>query len=148
MTRYDFALHPSRRWRATFNIPSLSDGRDCQLGTEGGKSYVAARGALRWLPTDDLEININGDVTRDSSEAAAQTLIYVGTANATTYTPGTTGLNLSRNYPMYSTAATNGLNLWNADHRHLALPALFTVGRRGRHASPTAPTSTIRPIAT
>jgi len=113
VTRYDFACtHPSLA--ATFSIPSLSDGRDCKLGTEGGKSYVAARGALRWLASDDLEININADVTRDSSEAAAQTLLFVGTANATTYTPGTTGLNLSRNYPMYSTAATNGLGLWNA----------------------------------
>ena len=36
-----------------------------------------------------------------------------GRADATSYTPGTTGLNLSRNYPMYSTAAVNGLNFWD-----------------------------------
>ncbi len=111
--RYDFACtHPDLA--ATYSIPSLSDGRDCELGTEGGKSYVAARGALRWLATDDLEVNLNADVTRDRSEAAAQTLVFVGTANSTAYNPGTAGLNLSRAYPMYSTAATNGLNLWNA----------------------------------
>ncbi|MCW2368172.1 TonB-dependent receptor [Sphingobium sp. B11D3D] len=109
---YDFACtHP--QLDAVYNIPSQADGRKCQLGTEGGKSYVAARGSLRWVPTEDLEINISGDITRDDSEAAPQTLIFVGTANATSYTPGTTGLNLSRNYPMYSTAPTNGLNLWN-----------------------------------
>jgi iron complex outermembrane receptor protein len=114
--RYDFACtHPDLA--AAYNIPSLTDGRNCQLGTEGGKSYVAARGSLRWLPTDDLEINLNADVTRDNSEAAPQTLVFVGTANATSYTPGTAGLNLSRNYPMYSTAPTNGLNLWNPTTR-------------------------------
>jgi len=110
--RYDFACtHPELD--ATFDIPSLADGGDCLLGTEGGKSYVAARGSLRWTPTDTLEVNLNGDITRDDSESSAQTLIFVGTANATSFTPGTTGLNLSRSYPMYSTAATNGVNLWN-----------------------------------
>lgn len=112
--RYDFACtHPELA--ATYNIPSLTDGREdsCLLGTEGGKSYVAGRASLRWLPTDNLEININGDITRDDSEAAPQTLVFVGTATPTSYTPGTTGLNLSRNYPMYSTAAVNGLNLWD-----------------------------------
>lgn len=111
--RYDFACtHP--QLASTFTIPSRSDGRECLLGTEGGKSYVAARGSLRWTPTDRLEINLSGDITRDDSEAAAQTLIFVGTANATSYTPGLTGLNLSRNYPMYTTAPTNGLSLFNA----------------------------------
>ena len=110
--RYDFACtHPELD--ALYDIPSQTDGRDCLLGTEGGKSYVAARGSLRLLASDDLEINVNADVTRDNSEAAPQTLIFVGRADATSYTPGTTGLNLSRNYPMYSTAAVNGLNFWD-----------------------------------
>jgi iron complex outermembrane receptor protein len=110
--RYDFACtHPELD--AIYDIPSQTDGRDCLLGTEGGKSYVAARGSVRLLASDDLEINVNADVTRDNSEAAPQTLIFVGRASATTYTPGTAGLNLSRNYPMYSTAAVNGLNFWD-----------------------------------
>ena len=115
---YDFACtHPELD--AIYNIPSQTDGRDCQLGTEGGKSYVAARGALRWLATDDLEINISADVTRDDSEAAPQTLIFVGTANGAGYTPGYValpapgGVNLGREYPMYSTAPTNGVKLWD-----------------------------------
>ena len=110
--RYDFACtHPDLA--AAYDIPSQSDGRECLLGTEGGKSYVSARGSLRWVPTDNLEVNISGDITRDNSEAAPQTLIFVGTANRTSYTPGTAGLNLSRFYPMYTTAPTNGLDLWN-----------------------------------
>jgi iron complex outermembrane receptor protein len=78
VTRYDYACtHPEEA--AIYTIPTLvQNNRDCELGTEGGKSYVAVRGSLRWLSTDDLEINISADVTRDNSEAKPQTLVYVG----------------------------------------------------------------------
>jgi iron complex outermembrane receptor protein len=117
VTRYDFACtHPQEA--ATYNIPThVENAGDCKLGTEGGKSYVAARGALRFLPSDNLEINISGDITRDRSEAKPQTLIYVGRGNSTTYQPGLNdlngALNLSRFYPMYTTARENGLDFWN-----------------------------------
>jgi len=112
VTRYDFACtHPDLA--AIYTIPSQADGDDCKLGTEGGKSYVAARGSLRWTPNDAIDININADVTRDSSESAAQTLTYVGTYTSDSYTPGTAGTNQSLAYPMYLTAPVNGLNLWN-----------------------------------
>jgi iron complex outermembrane recepter protein len=75
VTSYDYrCTHPT----AT-GVPSLVTGNDCKLGTEGGKSYNALRGAIRWTPTDRLEINIIGDVTKDNSEAGAATLLYVGT---------------------------------------------------------------------
>ncbi len=110
VTTYDYACtHPDQA--KTYNIPSLADGKDCVLGTEGGKSYTALRGSLRWLPTDNLEVNINADVTRDRSEAQAQTLIYVGSYSGNTYAPGIAPI--VQNYPMYSTAAVNGLTLWN-----------------------------------
>lgn len=118
--RYDFACtHPDLA--KTYNIPTaVPNNRDCLLGTEGGKSYVAARGSLRWIPTDRLDITISGDITRDDSEAKPQTLIYVGRGDTQTYAPGLTGmdaisgpLRLDRYYPMYTTAPVNGLDFWN-----------------------------------
>ncbi len=54
VTRYDYACtHPQLAQQ--YNIPSeiqSSQSDDCKLGTEGGKSYVAGRGSLRWLPTE------------------------------------------------------------------------------------------------
>ena len=74
VTRYDYrCTHPNSPVRGF----AVSD--NCKLGTEGGKSYVAGRASLRWVPTDALEVSIIGDITRDDSEASPSTLLYVGT---------------------------------------------------------------------
>lgn len=76
VTRYDFACtHPQ------LGLPTTSTAQDCKLGTEGGKAYDAARLALRWIASDDLEVNVSGDYTHDNSEASPLTLIYVGHPN-------------------------------------------------------------------
>lgn len=81
VTRYDYrCTHP------TSTIPSTVIGTDCKLGTEGGKEYIAGRLALRWLPTSDVTLDVAMDVTRDGSEPAPSTLLYVGRAAA----PGST----------------------------------------------------------
>jgi iron complex outermembrane receptor protein len=73
VTRYDYACtHPGSP------IPTSVIGNGCELGTEGGKDYVAGRVALRWLPTSRFTVDVVGDVTRDSSEPGATTLLYVG----------------------------------------------------------------------
>ncbi len=73
VTRYDYrCTHP------TSTIPSTVIGTDCKLGTEGGKQYIAGRLALRWLPTADVTLDVAMDVTRDGSEPAPSTLLYVG----------------------------------------------------------------------
>ncbi|MEO7553760.1 MAG: TonB-dependent receptor [Alteraurantiacibacter sp.] len=73
VTRYDYrCTHP------TSTIPSTVIGTDCKLGTEGGKQYIAGRLALRWLPTSDVTLDVAMDVTRDGSEPAPSTLLYVG----------------------------------------------------------------------
>jgi iron complex outermembrane receptor protein len=72
--RMDYkCLHP------TSPLPTYSTGRlsNCELGTEGGISYTAARAALRWIPTDDFEIAVTGDITNDSSEAPPGVLLRV-----------------------------------------------------------------------
>ncbi len=44
----------------------------------GGESIVAGRAALRWEPTDRLEVNISADYTREDSEAVPTILIAAG----------------------------------------------------------------------
>lgn len=63
-------------------IPNRTEHADCFLGTEGGKDYSAGRLALRWQATDDIEINLSGDVTLDKSEVAANTLLRTAAVNA------------------------------------------------------------------
>lgn len=73
--RIDFAC-ANPELAAQLGIPSSSTGQTgCELGTLGGQSYTAGRAHLRWLATDDLEINLIGDLTNDRSEAAAMVLL-------------------------------------------------------------------------
>lgn len=44
----------------------------------GGESVVAGRLALRWEPSDRLEINVSGDYTRENNEAGPTVLIAAG----------------------------------------------------------------------
>ncbi|GAC03743.1 TonB-dependent receptor [Paraglaciecola chathamensis] len=48
----------------------------CNIGTEGGKDVHALRAMLRWVPSEDLEINIIADTTEDVSEAPGTVLTY------------------------------------------------------------------------
>jgi iron complex outermembrane receptor protein len=82
VTRYDYACtHPGTA------VPSFTTSGKCKLGTEGGKSYVAGRLALRWLPTERVEVNVSGDYTADNSEASPFTLLYVGSPAGPGATP-------------------------------------------------------------
>jgi iron complex outermembrane receptor protein len=74
VTRYDYACtHPGT------TVPTfVTNAKSCVLGTEGGKSYVAGRLALRWLPTDAVAVDVIADVVEDESEAGPSTLLYVG----------------------------------------------------------------------
>lgn len=86
--RYDYACtHPGTA------IPSvLSTTDDCQIGTDGGKSYLAGRVALRWEPTDRISADIVADITEDNSETGPSTLLFVGQGAAPgTIIPGSGG---------------------------------------------------------
>ena len=61
-------------------IPNQAPQGDCKLGNEGGKDYSAGRAALRWLASDDVEINLTADLTLDKSESAAIVLQAVNPA--------------------------------------------------------------------
>jgi len=102
VTRYDYACtHPG------VNVASAVDSSNCKLGTEGGIAYAAVRAALRWIPNDQLEVNVAADHTSDNSEAAPTTLLYVGQIN------GRTGVS-APTYPRFSSAPTNGIPLGTA----------------------------------
>src|SRR5690606_17672947 len=46
--------------------------------TQGGMSTVAGRLALRWVPTDRLELNVSGDYTSQRGDAGPTVLIAAG----------------------------------------------------------------------
>jgi len=66
---------------------------NCLKNQEGGTNYQALRLAARWLPSDQLEINVAADVTQQDQENAATTLLYANknsiTLPVTTATGGT-----------------------------------------------------------
>jgi iron complex outermembrane recepter protein len=85
----------------TSNVPANNArGGNAVVGTQGGQSYVAGRLALRWTPTDNLEINVAGDYTSDHSEPAPTVLIAAGR-------PGPTASNPNPFNPSVANAATN-----------------------------------------
>ncbi len=74
--RLDFACtHPGS------GLPTYAVGNGCELGTEGGQSFNAARVALRWLPSEKVEVNILADATDDNSEVQASTITFANNPN-------------------------------------------------------------------
>jgi iron complex outermembrane recepter protein len=76
VTRYDYGcLFPAS------GIPANGGySQSCEAGKEGGQDYHAGRAALRWLASDNLEVNLAGDVSIDNSESAGVTLMQVNPA--------------------------------------------------------------------
>jgi iron complex outermembrane receptor protein len=59
------------------NPRSQNQGLGCSLGTQGGEDITGARGALRWVATDDLQFTVTAEYLDDDSEARADTLTGV-----------------------------------------------------------------------
>lgn len=79
VTRLDYAcVHPDDPYVVSGAIPRGASGPDCRLGTLGGQSVTALRGALRWLASDAVEVNLIADVTSDKSETQASVLRQAG----------------------------------------------------------------------
>jgi len=57
-------------------IPAVRDTGNCELGREGEINYQAFRGQLRYQPSDTLEFNLIGDVTREKHDIAGSVLTY------------------------------------------------------------------------
>ncbi len=96
VTLLDYGVsHPTSNVRA-----NNAAGGNAVVGTQGGQSYVAGRLALRWQPSDSLEINISGDYTSDKSEPAGTVLLAAGL-------PGPTASNPNPFNPAIAGPATN-----------------------------------------
>ncbi len=69
--------------------------------TMGGQNITAVRGALRFLPSDQLEINLSTDYTREKSEAIPTVLIAAGAVApaGTVFSPSSTGASNSAGTP-------------------------------------------------
>lgn len=65
--------------------------------TMGGQNIQAVRGALRFTPTDALEVNLSTDFTRERSEAIPTVLIAAGAIapGGTVFNPKSTGASAS-----------------------------------------------------
>lgn len=69
----DFAcLYPSQAGSLS-KVVSTAHG--CQIGTQGGLNTIGGRAALRWLASDNVEVNIAADLTNDTGETPATTLV-------------------------------------------------------------------------
>src|SRR5690606_40771607 len=74
--RLDYACtHPDDPYVVSGAIPRGNHTTDCSMGTLGGQSVTALRGSLRWVASDDVEVNLIGDVTSDKSESQPMTLL-------------------------------------------------------------------------
>ena len=56
-------------------LPTYAPSVGCKLGTEGGQSYTAGRFGLRWVATDDFEVNIAASIVNDDSESQPGVLV-------------------------------------------------------------------------
>jgi iron complex outermembrane receptor protein len=90
--RIDFACkYPAMS--GTLQPQIVNRGKNCVLGTLGGKSVNGMRGMLRWVASDDLEFNLSADYLKDDSPARADTLSNISGIDPNTgkYVQGATG---------------------------------------------------------
>ncbi len=80
----------------TSNVPAnnVRGSGNSDYQTMGGQSIAAGRLALRWTPTDRLEVNLSGDYTRERSEAIPVVVIAAGAIvnNPANFDPDSSGL--------------------------------------------------------
>ena len=71
VTRLDYACsHPGS------GLPTFHVGTGCELGKDGGQAYDAAKIAIRWIPNENVEVNLTADATDDQSPVQANTIVY------------------------------------------------------------------------
>lgn len=88
--RLDYGcLHPGS------GVAALTSAQGCKLGSEGGTKHFGTRVAMRWTPTDRLEVNFAGDLNYTRDQPAATILV----AARDTYAP----FSNKTNFPMFVT---------------------------------------------
>lgn len=93
--RYDFAcLYPQLAGNLQPEVTATSG--SCKQGTLGGESVRAGRAALRYTPNSSVEVDLTAQVVRDTSEGAADSLIFIDTQ-----VPALAAYNANRLIPTY-----------------------------------------------
>ena len=103
--RLDYGLtHPGS------GVPSNTTNSNAVLGRLGGQDYVAGKLALKWTPSDTIEVNIAGDYSRERSDAGASVLLYANhpatNANGQPWLSTTGGVGI----PLNCRFVPNGVN--------------------------------------
>nr|WP_282436097.1 MULTISPECIES: TonB-dependent receptor [unclassified Novosphingobium] len=104
--RLDYGcLHPNS------GVAAQTTAAGCKLGTEGGTKHFGTRVALRWTPTDRLEVNLSGDLNFARDEPAGTILIaardtYAPFSNKTNFPQFVTGGGFV-NYSTYAVPEEN-----------------------------------------
>ena len=57
-------------------VPVYQTSSSCLLGHEGGKDVIASRASVRWVASENVEVNLSADITEDNSGPQASTLLY------------------------------------------------------------------------
>ena len=103
MNVLDFACaHPTLA--GTLKPVTTSNG--CKIGTYGGDDVQVARIAVRYLPSDTLELNLSADLTDDRGEEPATKMIAIALPPRPTGIPNVPGTQISNALALYSIAAT------------------------------------------
>jgi iron complex outermembrane receptor protein len=98
-------------------IPATRDAGDCVLSRQGEVGYWATRGALRYKPSSNFEINIIGDYTSEKHEIAGGVLTYANYKGAGDVNPFATAIPFDSrficgrycNYSSYTSPADGAL---------------------------------------
>jgi iron complex outermembrane receptor protein len=81
--RLDYNLtHPDS------NVPTQAQGRSPVIGHDGGVAMSAGKIAFRWQPSEQLDINLSTDYTRERNDAGVSTLLYANAAGLINNEPG------------------------------------------------------------
>ena len=57
-------------------VPPLRTSGGCKVDENGDQAYTAGRVSLRWVASDDVDVNLVGDIVEDTSGTAAGTLLF------------------------------------------------------------------------
>jgi iron complex outermembrane receptor protein len=81
--------------------------------TMGGQNILATRAALRWMPSERLEVNLSTDYTREKSEAIPTVLIAAGAVapGGTVFDPTSVGASNSAGTPWLVGKDGNAVNM-------------------------------------
>ena len=122
-------------------VPAATNRPDCLMAKEGEVGYIAARGQVRWRPSDTIDVNIAADYTDDDRTAAGSVLLLRNYPNGEVATPRfplplipATGSSPAQNYATASNP-TRDINPFAASSTLLSYDNRFICGPYCNYAS-------------